>query len=138
MNSYNKYKDIINLPHYESKNHPRMSLEARSAQFAPFAALTGYEDEVEETARITEDRIELDEEIRKTLDEKLKFIQSQINKKTKIKITYFIPDLKKDGGSYVTVEGIVRKIDMYNQIIYLANSVAIPINEILDIIIFTT
>ncbi len=138
MNSYNKYKDIINLPHYESKNHPRMSLEARSAQFAPFAALTGYEDEVEETARITEDRIELDEEIRKTLDEKLKFIQSQINKKTKIKITYFIPDLKKDGGSYVTVKGIVRKIDMYNQIIYLANSVAIPINEILDIIIFTT
>lgn len=128
-----QYEDIINLPHHVSKKHPQMSLYARSAQFAPFAALTGYEDAVKETARETNERIEIDEELKAILDTKLQIIIEQVKTNPEISVTYFIPDLKKEGGAYTTVEGIVKKIDMYNQIIYLANSIEIPINEIIDI-----
>lgn len=128
-----QYDDIINLPHHESKKHPRMSLYARSSQFAPFAALTGYEDAVRETARETNERIEIDEELKLILDSKLQIITEQIKTKPEISFTYFIPDASKNGGKYVTVEGIVRKIDMYNQMIYLANNIEIPINEIIEI-----
>ena len=128
-----KYDDIINKEHYKSKKHPHMSLYARSAQFAPFAALTGYEEAVYETAREVENRIELDEEQKEILDSKIQIIQEQIKDKKEISITYFIPDLTKDGGRYVTVYGIVKKIDIYNQLIVLEDKTEIPINELLDI-----
>ena len=129
-----KYDDIINLPHHVSKNHPRMSLEARSAQFAPFAALTGYDEVIRETARVTNKRIEINEEMKIILDEKLLIIKSQIQTRPGITVTYFVPDSKKDGGKYVSVTGKVLKIDEYNQKIILENKIEIPISEIIEII----
>ena len=128
-----QYDDIINLPHHVSKKHPQMSIYARSAQFAPFAALTGYEDSIKDTARQTKEKIEIDEELKSILDSKLQIIIEQIKTKPEISFTYFVPDLKKEGGSYVTVEGIVKKVDMYNQVIYLANNTEIQINDIIEI-----
>ena len=128
-----QYDDIINLPHHVSKKHPQMSLYARSAQFAPFAALTGYEDAIKETSRETSEKIDIDDELKSILDSKLQIIMEQIKNKPEISITYFIPDLKKDGGSYIIVTGIVKKIDLYNQHIYLANNTDIPINDIINI-----
>lgn len=128
-----KYDDIINLPHHISKKHPQMSLEARAAQFAPFAALTGYDDAVKETARLTNERIDLDEEAKMMLDAKLQVIREQLSEKPLVTITYFVPDAKKDGGKYVTTNGNVKKIDDYKHLIILDNSLEIPINEIIDI-----
>lgn len=128
-----KYDDIINLPHHKSKKHPPMSLYARSAQFAPFAALTGYEDAVRETARETGERIEIDEELKHILDGKIQILSEQIKNKPEITFTYFIHDLTKDGGTYTTVSGIVKKIDNYNQKIILKSKLEIPIGDIIDI-----
>ena len=91
------YDDIINLPHPVSKKHPPMSLYARSAQFAPFAALTGYEDAVRETARETNERIEIDDELKLILDGKIQILFEKIKVKPEVTFTYFIPDLRKDG-----------------------------------------
>ena len=129
----NKYDDIINLPHHISKKHPQMTLEARAAQFAPFAALTGYDDEVKETARLTNRRIELDDEAKSILDNKIQIILEQISQRPTVSITYFLPDTKKAGGEYVTITGTIKKIDGYNQVIVLENRIEIPINEIIDI-----
>ena len=128
-----QYDDIINLPHHISQKHPQMSLYARAAQFAPFAALTGYEDAIKQTSRETSEKIDIDDELKSILDSKLQIIMEQIKNKPEISITYFIPDLKKNGGSYITVTGIVKKIDLYNQHIYLANDTEIPINDIINI-----
>lgn len=102
------YKDIINLSRPISKR-PKMSLEQRSAQFAPFAALTGYEGQIKETARLTNRRIEIDEEIKLVLDLKIQLIQEHIKEQPEIEITYFIPDLKKDGGRYETIVNAIKK-----------------------------
>ena len=128
-----QYDDIINLPHHISKKHPQMSLYARSAQFAPFAALTGYEEAVKETARETNERIDIEDELKSILDGKLQIILEQIKNHPEISITYFIADSKKNGGEYVTVTGLVKKVDLYNQYIYLIDYTEIHINEIIDI-----
>ena len=127
------YEDIINLPHHTSKKHPRMSLEARSAQFAPFAALTGYDEVLIETARLTNERIEIDETIKVIIDSKLQIIKEHIKEMPLITFMYFVPDLKKDGGKYVTVTGNVKKIDEYRNVLVLENRTEISINEIIDI-----
>lgn len=136
MNNQNKYNDIINLEHHISKSHKQMSLENRAVQFAPFSALTGYDEAIKEIARITQNRIELDEELKHTLNKKLICIQSQISSNPRVTITYFVPDSKKLGGKYQTVTGNVRKIDKYNKIIILINGLKIPIIEIIDIVIY--
>lgn len=132
--SNGKYDDIINMPHHISKKHPRMSLENRSAQFASFAALTGYEDEVEETARITDKRIEITDEIKSTINMRLQIIQEKINTKPKVTIKYFIPDNKKEGGSYKTVTSNVLKIDQYKKLVVLKDNTKIFISDIINII----
>ena len=129
----NNYEDIINLPHHTSKKYPRMSLEARSAQFAPFAALTGYDEVLIETARLTNERVEIDETIKVIIDSKLQIIKEHIMQKPLITFMYFVPDLKKDGGKYVTVTGNVKKIDEYRNVLILENKTEIPISEIIDI-----
>lgn len=129
----NKYDDIINLPHHVSKTRPRMSLEQRSAQFAPFAALTGYEEEISETGRLTTDRIELNEEAKQLLDRTLQAIANKISTQPAVTITYFVPDIKKDGGAYITVSGNIKKIDKYKNIIVLTDKTEIPIKEIINI-----
>ena len=128
-----QYDDIIDLPHHVSKKHPQMSLYARSAQFAPFAALTGYEDAVRETGRQTADRIEIEEEYKAILDSKLQIILEQISKTPEITITYFIKDQLKNGGSYSTKIGLVKKIDNDKQEICFVDNSKILINDIIDI-----
>ena len=128
-----KYDEILNLEHHKSKKHPPMSLYARSAQFAPFAALTGYEDSVLETAREVGERIDIDDELRSILDSKIQILIEQIKKRPEVIVTYFIPDITKDGGVYVNVTGIIKKVDRINQIIILEDKTEIPINEIIDI-----
>ena len=129
-----KYDDIINLPHHVSTKHQRLSMEQRAAQFAPFAALTGYGDAIKETAKITEDRIELDDEEKIKLDNKLKKIQNNISNKPKVIVTYFVPDIRKSGGEYITKVGNLKKIDEYNQLLVLDDKTEIPIKEIIEIL----
>ena len=134
----NKYDDIINLSHHVSNKHPQMTLEARAAQFAPFAALTGYDDAVKETARLTNERIDLDEEAKMMLDAKLQVIREQLSEKPLVTITYFVPDARKSGGKYITTAGNVKKIDDYKHLIIFDNGVEIPIDEIIDITLNNT
>lgn len=127
-----KYDDIINLAHYEPK-HPRMDAISRAAQFAPFDALTGYGEEISETARRTDRKISLDENELSVLDSKLQIISMHKEENPLIEITYFIKDDKKEGGLYETIQGTIKKIDYNNSIIILKDNTRIPIDNILDI-----
>lgn len=115
----NQYDDIIHLPHHVSKTHQRMSNLDRAAQFAPFAALTGHEEAVKEVARRTNEKIELDESELEILNRKLQKINENLPLKQPIKITYYQPDEKKNGGKYLTICQVVKKIDPLNQCIVL-------------------
>ena len=128
-----KYDEILYLEHHKSKKHPPMSLYARSAQFAPFAALTGYEDAVLETAREVGERIDICDELRNILDSKIQILTEQIKNRPEVIFTYFVPDITKDGGAYINVTGIIKKVDTISQIIILEDKTEIPINEIIDI-----
>lgn len=130
--SIEKYIDIINMPHHVSKNHPHMSKYERAAQFAPFAALSGYEDIIEEEGRLTDNRIEINEEAKFILDRKMQILMNSIYEKPFISITYFVPDEKKSGGEYVTLDEKIKKIDILKQVIVADNDVLIPVNEIVD------
>lgn len=105
------YEDIIHLPHHVSERHPQMPLSARAAQFSPFAALTGHEDAIRETGRLTEDFREPDEDRRELLDNKIRLLQENLSEHPEVEVTYFQPDSKKSGGAYITVRGRVKKID---------------------------
>ena len=133
MGQDEKYDKIINLPHFEPKNHPRMQIEARAAQFAPFSPLDGYEEGIDETARITSDRIEISEDEKEIINNKIRKIKESILSKPKATITYFIPDSKKEGGKYVDATGLVKRIDEDRQLIILENKTEISINEIATI-----
>lgn len=125
----NKYDDIINLKRPESKFHTRMSLLQRSAQFAPFAALTGYEDSIKETGRITNERIELSNEEKLIIND----ILNKIKYNTEISITYFVPDDNKSGGEYKTIINRFKRIDQYNKQLILIDNTKIDINEIIQL-----
>ena len=125
-----KYDDIINLPHPTSRNHPRMPLEDRAAQFAPFAALTGHEAAIKETARLTDEKEILSDEIISILNDKLNVIAKNLGTEQTVQITYFVPDEKKSGGAYVTHSGIVRKLDLYEHILIMTDGTVIPIGQI--------
>ena len=127
------YGDIINLPHHVSKNHPQMSMEKRAAQFAPFMALDGYVDEVKETARETEDEMDLDEEQKSIMDVKLQIIREHLEEQPYITFKYFIKDNKKEGGEFKTVSGNVIKIDEYKELILLEDMTQVAIKDIVDI-----
>ena len=136
-NDYSKYEDIINLPHHVSKKYPQMSLEARSAQFAPFAALTGYDAAVKETARLTSEKIEIDEDLKIIIDEKIQEIKRNLslNINQNVSITYFVPDERKSGGRYISKEENVKKIDEYRQVIILEDKTEISVDKIIEIIV---
>ena len=125
-----KYEDIIGLSRPVSKKHPPMSRENRAAQFAPFAALTGFEGAIKETARVTGEKIELDETQKTFLDEKLKVL---LREKTPALFTYFQKDEQKEGGAYITVSGIVKKTDAYTHKIVLEDGTGICVEDILEI-----
>lgn len=129
----NPYDDIINLPHHTSASRPHMSAYDRAAQFSPFAALTGYDSAITETARLTDKRAELDEYSKAALNEKLCMIQDQMDEQPEVSITYFQPDNKKSGGAYMTVTGCVKKIDEYERTVVMQDAAKIPIEDIFDI-----
>lgn len=133
-----KYDDIINLPHHVSTRHPQMTLSERAAQFAPFAALTGHNAAIQETARYTDSFAELDEDRKELLDEKLRelalWLQEEGAQEPDVEITYFQPDLKKSGGSYVTVRGRVKKIDGYKHQILLVDGTVIDMEYLFSIV----
>lgn len=129
----NPYDDIINLPHHTSTSRPHMSAYDRGAQFSPFAALTGYDSAITETARLTDKRIELDEYCRADLNEKLCIIQEQINDQIEVSITYFQSDTKKFGGAYIVAIGCVKKIDVYQLTVVMQDDTTVPIEDIFKI-----
>lgn len=127
------YDDIINLPRHVSKTRPQMSRQNRAAQFAPFAALTGYDAAVKETARLTDKKIELGESAIVDLDLKLGILADAASEHPEVIVTYFQPDEKKDGGAYVTAVGAVKKIDEFERVIVLLGGGEIRIEDVLDI-----
>ena len=128
-----RYDDIINLPNPTSKKHPRMSLSDRAAQFSPFAALTGHEAAIKETARQTDEKVMLSDEVIAELNEKLKLIAETIGTQQVVRIIYFVPDNKKAGGAYISCSGCVKKIDEYEHTVVMEDKTVIPIEEISDI-----
>ena len=129
-----KYDDIIDLPHHQSKERPRMSLHDRAAQFAPFAALTGHEAAIAETARITDMKKILDETAIADINDKLYEISKHLEEKWKVSITYFVPDNRKEGGAYVTDVGTVKKIDQIERMILMDSGVKIAMEDLISII----
>lgn len=128
-----KYDDIINMQHHVSKKHPQMSLEQRAAQFGAFSALKGYNSQIEEASKQTEDKHELTEFAKDELDIKLQFLQNNINKHLQIEICFFEEDEKKNGGKYNTAIGKLIKIDNYNKKLILENGLELYINNIYSI-----
>lgn len=124
-----KYDDIINLPNPTSKKHPRMSMIDRAAQFAPFAALTGYDDQIHETGRITGSELFLTDDEKTLINEKINYIIDH-EIKDPIKIIYFVDDLKKSGGSYMEYQGILKTIDPIERILIFVGGKRIPIDRI--------
>ena len=106
MRTSNKYDEILSLPHHVSKTRPQMPMSDRAAQFAPFAALTGYDSAIKETGRLTDERIELDEEALTALDMKYQLLMDALNEAPKVTITYFQPDERKAGGKYASQVGV--------------------------------
>ena len=131
--SINDYKDIINLPHHQSSKHKHMSLHDRAAQFAPFAALKGYDDAIEETARLTDKRVELSEQEQFVLNEKTHWLMEHITTLPQVKITYFVPDEKKEGGAYRVKEGALRRIDEIERMFHFEDRTKICIDDIKSI-----
>lgn len=127
------YDDIIEFPHHVSESRPQMSRIDRAAQFSPFAALTGYETAVRETARLTDVRKELDENVRAMLDGKLQVIQEHLVEQPEITITYFKPDERKSGGSYIDFTGCVKKIDFFEYKVIMEDGMEIPVEDIFEI-----
>jgi len=127
------YDDIINLPHHVSPTRPRMSMIDRAAQFSPFSALTGHDSAVKETARLTDQRTDLSEDMKNEINDRLLFIAERKKEKTEIEITYFKPDEKKDGGAYITAFGSVKKINEYERVIIMNDGPKIQIDDIISI-----
>ena len=133
MKMTNKYDDIIHLPHHVSKTRPQMSIHDRAAQFAPFAALTGHSAAIKETERLTEGQVELDESEIALINEKLRIICEKISEHPEIIVTYFVPDEKKSGGKYITLEGTVKKMDVYRKELVLMDETRIELSDIVEI-----
>lgn len=133
-NKNNPYEDIINLPRHISNSRIPMSQRDRAAQFAPFSAVVGYDKAVKEAARHTENRRELDESQKEELDNKLRDIEFNIKKDYYIRITYFQADASKLGGTYITIIGVVEKINRYTKELYMKDSNVIKIQDIYSII----
>ena len=132
MEISHRYDDIIDLPHHVSKSHPQMPLRDRAAQFSPFAALTGYDAAIAETARLTEEKRELSEEQKQIISKQLHDLQRRIkaNPGQVVTVVFFQPDERKAGGAYKTVTGIVKKVDEYAGVLTLKDGTVIPFGNI--------
>ena len=128
-----KYDDMLDLPHHTSPRHPRMSLRDRAAQFAPFSALTGYDDVIDETARLTDGRIELSEDARAVLDVKQKMLQRRIAEQPRITVVHFVSDQRKSGGSYRSFMGNLLRMDEFEREMVFADGTRIKVSDIIEI-----
>ena len=127
------YDDILHLPHPTSKRHPRMPIADRAAQFSPFAALTGHGTAIEETARVTDRRIELDEDAKEQLDQMLQLLLERMDEQPEVTVTWFSPDEKKAGGQYHTATGKLKRIDTQASRLILTDGTQIPLEDLLRI-----
>ena len=127
------YDDIIELPHPTSTKHSRMPISDRASIFSPFAALTGHGDAIQETARLTETRIELDEDTKAVLDLKQQILADKIDEWPEVSVVWFRPDEKKDGGQYITTTGYLKKIDNIERVLRLADGTTIPLHNVLEL-----
>ena len=131
MNS--AYDDHLNLPHHTSAVQPAMSMQNRAAQFAPFAALVGYDALIQETTRLTDQKAELDESVIAELNEKLRLLLELLPQQPEVTVTYFLPDSRKAGGAYRTTSGIIRKFLRNENILVMMDGTQIPIGDIVGI-----
>lgn len=129
----NPYQEILDLPHHVSKTRPQMPMSDRAAQFAPFTALTGYDSAIRETGRLTDEKIELDEEALTALDMRYQLLIDALDDQPEITITFFQADERKDGGAYLTATGTVRKIDAFERLITMQDGAKIPMDDVLSI-----
>ncbi len=133
MKNEDKYDDIINLPHHVSKKHPPLKRASYAAQFSPFAALTGYDGIVSEAARITDERIELNETDMEIINAKLQIVCDRIKEKPELTVTYFVADKKKSGGKFLKTTASARRIDDVERVIYFTDGTKLPFDDIIDI-----
>ena len=133
MSGKDEYKDIFNRPHHVSPKRPQMSRLNRAAQFSPFAALTGYDDLVAESARVTDQKIELGEDELTLLNEQLGYLQDHINEHPEVTVHYFDPDQYKDGGVYREYTGKIMKVLVYDEALVIESGLSIPFANILSI-----
>ena len=133
MRMNNRYDEIMELPHHVSTTRPQMPMSDRAAQFAPFAALTGYDSAIKETGRLTDERIELDEEALTALDRKYQLLINALADAPEVTITYFQPDERKAGGQYVSATGTVKKVDTFGRRILLQDGTRIPLDSVHDL-----
>ncbi|MDO4459077.1 MAG: hypothetical protein Q4C42_03185 [Clostridia bacterium] len=127
------YDDIINLPHHQSPYRAHMSLHDRAAQFAPFAALTGYDASINEAARLTDDEIELSDYHADILDFKFNNILEHVDEYPEVSVVYFEKDERKSGGAYLSYSGKIKKIDLFERIIVFTDGTKIYMDCINDI-----
>lgn len=129
----NHYSDIIDLPHHVSRRHPQMPMASRAAQFSPFAALTGYDAAIDETARLTDEMVDLTEDRLTMLDRKLALLRECISARPRVSVVYFEPDERKEGGAYISRKGIVKKIDDVTHSLTLESGEVIPAERITEL-----
>lgn len=132
MHTNSKYDSIMNLPHHVSKTRPQMPMSDRAAQFAPFAALTGYDSAIKETGRLTDEKIELDEDALTALDMRHQLLMDALDDEPEVTITYFQPDERKGGGKYVSAVGTVKKVDDFERRIIMQDGTKIPMDDVYD------
>ena len=131
----NPYETIIDHPHFVSKKYPPMPMEKRAAQFSPFKAMVGYDDEVEEESRFTESEIFMDENRLEELDERMRTVAEKVaaGERPTVTFTHFVPDDRKEGGEYVVTEGKVRRIDEMTGVLVLTDGRRIEISRITEV-----
>lgn len=133
MSNNDHYADIINRSHHISKVRPRMPMSDRAAQFAPFAALTGYDSAIKETGRLTDEKIEFDEEALTALDVKIQILMDALDRTPEVTITYFKSDERKKGGTYLTATGKVKKVAEYERLIVMQDGTSIRMDDIMNL-----
>ena len=127
------YDDMIDLPHPSSKKHPRMSIRDRAASFSPFAALSGHGAAIVETARLTDRRMELDEDTKEELDQKQAVLMEHIEEQPEVTVTWFQPDERKEGGAYLTVTGRLKKLDKIRRVLVLTDGTKILLANVVEL-----
>ena len=133
MEISHEYDDIINLPHHVSAERPHMPMIDRAAQFKPFAALTGYDAAIAETARLTDAKRELTEEQKEAIGKQLRALRDRLKTDPQVSVTYFVPDSRKAGGAYKTVSGAARRVDETRGVLEMRSGVSIACDNIIHL-----